>query len=634
MPHYFTFWSMEPPYLDGRLRYHLGQLFMLKRMEFLIAAGHPVASVVCDGPSVLYARSRPQSQTQRDTIERFLQAVRPPGVDIYRLSELCSDARDSDPERFKHVEQALAAAYANVTAAFTEVQISGQAHSDLVLARWNGFEGVPYSLESVVRRLSRDLPRLEPTHILSLLFAFRDRPMWFEGQNLSATGAMLADLSTKATDALPVIMEAKRNSYVWLALEALRLTDPNDSLNGVAWPQLDATDNISNMADTGPMAISDPASCIFIDATDLDLRQKLAQVSQLWVTETNRLLHGHPTTQTSPILESIQVLRGRTRSTGLLSAVGPQVPEGSESVTLLLRGGGAKGIALVGAVDALWPHYNFREYWGTSAGSIIAVLLGAGYSPDEIREVLAETPISSLVDAPRVKRYWNLIRHGAFFVKERIEPWLDDLLRQRIQRHGLIRMRDLPFRTVVFAAQAKQGTIMYDSAGENADAPVSYAVRSSMAIPLAFRPTSKDGNPVYDGGLLNNFPLRAFLVSERTPRAFLGITLKPDQSSVRSTKSHWVWSTLRDVVDIWLEQDDRRLAEEYEDRLLVLDTRPVKTLDLDLSAEETEFLLRTGQYQAAQWLSARGVTETDEDDQRFKDLDQLREKILEKRGRA
>lgn len=105
MPHYFTFWSMEPPYRDGRLRYHLGQLFMLKQMEFLIAAGDPVASVICDGPSVLYARSRPQSRTQRDTIERFLQAVRPLGVDVYRLSELCGDARDYDPDRFKHIER-------------------------------------------------------------------------------------------------------------------------------------------------------------------------------------------------------------------------------------------------------------------------------------------------------------------------------------------------------------------------------------------------------------------------------------------------------------------------------------------------------------------------------------------------
>lgn len=633
MPHYFTFWSMQPPYQDGRLRYHVGQLFMLKRMELLTAAGYPVASVVCDGPSVLYARSQPQSEIHRDTIERFLRAVQPPSVDVYRLSELCSEARGNDPGRFNHVEQALAAAYTNLTAAFDEVPISGQAHSDLVLARWSGFDGIPYSLQSVVRRLSRDLPRLEPKHVLSLLYAFRDRPTWFESQNLSATGAMLADLCRRASDASPLIMEAKRNSYVWLALEALRLTDLNDSLHGVDWPQLDATDNISNTTYTRPMTIGDPASCIFVDATDLELRQKLAQVSQQWVRDTNRMLHGNSTTDASPILGSIQGLRGRTRSAGLLSAVGRQVPEGSDSVTLLLRGGGAKGIALVGAVEALWPHYNFREYWGTSAGSIIAVLLGAGYSPAEVQDALAETPISSLVDAPRVKRYWNLLRHGAFFVKERVEPWLDDLLRRRIQRHGRIRMRDLPFRTVVFAAQAKQGTVMYDSAGENADAPVSYAVRSSMAIPLAFKPTSREGNPVYDGGLLNNFPLRAFLVSERTPRAFLGITLKPDQSSVRRTKSQWVWSTLRDVVDIWLEQDDRRLAEEYEDRLLVLDTSPVKTLDLDLSAEESEFLLRTGRYQAAQWLSARGVTEIHEDDQR-KSLDLLRGKILEKRGRA
>jgi predicted acylesterase/phospholipase RssA len=634
MTHYFTFWSMAPPYRNGRLRYHLGQLFMLKQMEHFSATGHSVASVVCDGPSVLYARSRPQSKTQRETIERFLRAVRPPEVDVYRLSELCSEARDSDIDKFKHIERALSEAYANLITTFAEVRVSGQASSDLVTARWNGFEVVPYSLEPIVRRLNSELPRLEPKHILSLLYAIRDRPTWFESQNLSTTGAMLANLCTRAGDASPAIMEAKRNSYVWLALEALRFMDPHDTLHGVDWPHLAATENILNTTGTGPMAISDPATCIFIDATDLELRRKLAEVPQLWVTETNELLHNNPATDISPILESVQSLRGRTRPTGLLSAVGPQVPEGSDSVTLLLRGGGAKGIALIGALEELWPHYNFREYWGTSAGSIIAVLLGAGYSPDEVQEALTETPISSLVEAPKIKRYWNLLRHGAYFVKESIEPWLDNLLRRRIQRYGRIRMRDLPFRTVVFAAQAKQGTVVYDSEGENDDSPVSYAVRSSMAIPLAFRPTSKDGNPVYDGGLLNNFPLRAFLVSKRTSSAFLGITLKSDQTSVRRTNSRWVWSTLRDVVEIWLEQDDYRLAEEYEDRILVLDTSPVKTLDLDLGADETEFLLKTGRYQAAQWLSTRGVTEALEDDQHFRGLAQLRDNILKKRGRA
>lgn len=634
MPRYFTFWSMEPPYHEGRLRYHLGQLFMLKRMDSLAAAGHPVASVICDGPSVLYARSRPQSQTQRDTIERFLRAVTPPNVGVYRLSELCSEARTSDPDRFKHVEQALAGAYANLAARFGEIPMSAQARSDLALARYDAFGEVPYSLESLVRRLSKELPQLEPKHVLSLLYAFCDRPMWFEGQNLSATGALLAGLCAKSGDGSPLVMEAKRNSYAWLALEALRLTNLNDSLQGVAWPQLAATENVSNTRNTGPMAISEPASCIFLDSTDLELRQRLAEVSPEWVTETNRLLHNNPTLDTSPILKSIQDLRSSTRSTGLLSAVGPQVPEGSDSVTLLLRGGGAKGVALVGAVDALWPHYNFREYWGTSAGAIIAVLLGSGYSPDEVRVALTETPISRLVDAPRVKRYWNLLRYGAFFVNERIEPWLDGLLHRRIQNYGRIRMRDLPFRTVIFAAQAGQGTVMYDSVGENADTPVSYAVRSSMAIPLAFKPTNRDGAPVYDGGLLNNFPLRAFLVSERSPRAFLGITLKPDPNSVRHTRSQWVWSTLRDVVDIWLEQEDRTLAEEYKDRLLVLDTSPVKALDLDLSAEETEFLLRTGKYQAAQWLSARGVTEVEDNHDLSEALDRLRGKILQKRGRA
>src|SRR4051794_28244115 len=88
---YLTFWSMEPPYKDGRLRYHLGQVFMLAEMQRLLAEGNEVSAVVCDPPVILNARSRPESDSQRVTIERFLHAVQTDGIGLLRLSDLCRD---------------------------------------------------------------------------------------------------------------------------------------------------------------------------------------------------------------------------------------------------------------------------------------------------------------------------------------------------------------------------------------------------------------------------------------------------------------------------------------------------------------------------------------------------------------
>lgn len=49
-----------------------------------------------------------------------------------------------------------------------------------------------------------------------------------------------------------------------------------------------------------------------------------------------------------------------------------------------MKGGGVKGLAYVGALSVLTSHYTFHRYVGTSAGAIAAILLAAGFTPDEL----------------------------------------------------------------------------------------------------------------------------------------------------------------------------------------------------------------------------------------------------------
>ncbi|TDN87312.1 patatin-like phospholipase [Salegentibacter sp. 24] len=49
-------------------------------------------------------------------------------------------------------------------------------------------------------------------------------------------------------------------------------------------------------------------------------------------------------------------------------------------LVLIMKGGGIKGLAYVGALEVLSKHYKFTWYTGTSAGGIAAILLGCGFS--------------------------------------------------------------------------------------------------------------------------------------------------------------------------------------------------------------------------------------------------------------
>ncbi|WP_197490644.1 patatin-like phospholipase family protein, partial [Brevibacillus sp. SKDU10] len=57
-------------------------------------------------------------------------------------------------------------------------------------------------------------------------------------------------------------------------------------------------------------------------------------------------------------------------------------------VDAVFEGGGMKGIALIGAITAMEQHgYQWESVAGTSAGSIVAALLAAGYRHQELREI-------------------------------------------------------------------------------------------------------------------------------------------------------------------------------------------------------------------------------------------------------
>ena len=87
--------------------------------------------------------------------------------------------------------------------------------------------------------------------------------------------------------------------------------------------------------------------------------------------------------------------------------------------TLVISGGGTKGFAALGVLQALFDgnKTDFNHYIGTSVGSIINYLLCIGYSPIEIMISVAQTTllqdlsvfnIANIMSGNGVTR-WNII---------------------------------------------------------------------------------------------------------------------------------------------------------------------------------------------------------------------------------
>ena len=65
----------------------------------------------------------------------------------------------------------------------------------------------------------------------------------------------------------------------------------------------------------------------------------------------------------------------------------------------VFEGGGVKGLGLVGALTVAEEngYTDWRRVVGTSAGAIVASLLAAGYSAEELKEILMDLEYSELL---------------------------------------------------------------------------------------------------------------------------------------------------------------------------------------------------------------------------------------------
>src|ERR1700712_1400889 len=84
----------------------------------------------------------------------------------------------------------------------------------------------------------------------------------------------------------------------------------------------------------------------------------------------------------------------------------------------VFQGGGCRAAAFAGAFqEAVNRGVSFSEVAGTSAGSIIAALIGAGATPSFVREKLEKLDFQTFLRAPERKTYRHLSGRIAGFVK-------------------------------------------------------------------------------------------------------------------------------------------------------------------------------------------------------------------------
>lgn len=192
--------------------------------------------------------------------------------------------------------------------------------------------------------------------------------------------------------------------------------------------------------------------------------------------------------------------------------------------TLVLSGGGIKGIALVGALKCLEEQNmlsNITKLVGTSVGGLIAGLFCIGYTPDELIKFI------DLFDLKNLKS----LKPSDFFTKFGLDDGsrLTFVLEKMIEAKNLsknITFNELYKLTkkhlVVTTVCLNDEHAYYLSHITHPNMPIIMGMRMTSALPLWFIPISYNKKLYVDGGCIDNYPIQLF---EKELHTTLGIYL-------------------------------------------------------------------------------------------------------------
>lgn len=309
----------------------------------------------------------------------------------------------------------------------------------------------------------------------------------------------------------------------------------------------------------------------------------------------------------------------------------------------IFQGGGCKAIAYIGAYKVA---YNkgaiFNEVAGTSAGAIVAALIAAGATPEELERFVYSLPMTSLVtDPPHQKCGWfkrhvinkilQKISLPAFVTQDAILTFFAkygiyeiDTLYQTIEKElkkildikedRNVQFSDLKTNLHIVTSDFQQEKVVVFNR-ENSALSVAEAVCASCSIPGYFQPYK---DKYVDGGLLSNLPY--FVFSEK-PNYNKKLCFKTFSKSTKSETGlkKYLLSLLSTIVDGAVSIQKTSNEDSYE---ILIDAGEITAVDFDLMDKEHIKQLIDAGYNAASKFFAN-------EEAKYYPINEKKRKVLE-----
>ena len=294
---------------------------------------------------------------------------------------------------------------------------------------------------------------------------------------------------------------------------------------------------------------------------------------------------------------------------------------------LVFEGGGVRGIAYGGALEALAKAAllpNIQRAAGTSAGAITACLVALKYSAVEISQIIANMNLASFEDK---EREFRRMKDFGLYEGQVFLEWLSEL----VANSPVGGKPDLTFEELVncggmelkvYATDLFTRSLKAFSPTATPTVPIAEAVRASMSIPFyfdawRFSNNNPDDHFYVDGGVLYNFPIAAFddLQSGQVNTETLGFQLEhlSGQDIYTPFEHGDIGKYTKSLLDTLLYTQSVALAKSAADiaRTIHVDHLGVGATDFEIDNTTKNKLIQSGWDATLAFLQKQGMNTND-----------------------
>ena len=276
-------------------------------------------------------------------------------------------------------------------------------------------------------------------------------------------------------------------------------------------------------------------------------------------------------------------------------------------VGLVLSGGGAKGFAHIGVLKELEKAGVQIDYvGGTSMGAIVGGLYAAGYTADQIEQVVLDVDFMNLIQdkIDRIDKPFFTKQYGEKYalslpIKEgkvglplglskgqNVLNYLTELL---APVDNITEFSKLPIPFYCIGTNIETGEEVILNKGS-----LPLALRASAAFPSLLNPVEIDGKLLVDGGVVNNFPVD--IMKKKGVDFIIGVNVQGELLKKEELSS--VASVLMQIVNFQMYQNS-----DEQVRLLNVYLRP-KILEYSvISFDKKDEILREGVKKAKKYTA-------------------------------